>query len=85
MIEYFLEQKIQSDYKWSPVAASQIVNTEFVVENLKLNSWYEFRVAAANKAGTGKWSAPSDDTLCKAPVCKYNVNKWFDQDHAVLY
>ena len=68
VIEYFLEQKLSSDFKWSPVTTSQIVNTEFNANQLKTGKTYQFRVAAANLAGTGKWSQPSSDNLCKAPI-----------------
>lgn len=68
VIEYFLEHKLSSDFKWSPVTTSQIVNTEFVAEGLRTGKEYQFRVAAANLAGTGKWSQPSCDVLCKAPI-----------------
>jgi len=68
VIEYFLEQKISSDFRWSPVTTSQIIETNFVVDKLRTGKEYSFRVAAANKAGTGKWSTPSEDVLCKAPI-----------------
>lgn len=70
VIEYFLEHKITSEFRWSPVTTSQIINTEYVVESLKKGKEYHFRVAAANKAGTGKWSEPSSDTICAAPIGK---------------
>lgn len=68
VIEYFLEHKISSEFRWSPVTISSTLNTEQEVKLLKKGKEYHFRVAAANKAGTGKWSKPSEDIVCKAPI-----------------
>ena len=68
IIEYYLEHKISSEFRWSPVTTSQIVHTEFVADTLRTGREYQFRVAAVNKAGASKWSEPSQSTVCKAPL-----------------
>lgn len=68
---YYLEQKLITETRWVPVASTPVPDTEHRVKNLKTGKEYQFRVAAVNLAGTGKWSKPSDGVLCKAPIGKW--------------
>jgi titin len=67
---YRLEQKLITEARWTPVTPEQVTDTEYKVDKLKTGNEYQFRVAAVNLAGAGKWSQPSDEVLCKAPVGK---------------
>ena len=55
---YVVEMKTGSSIKWTLVK-KDIKDATFVVTGLKEETAYEFRVAAENKAGVGKASAPS--------------------------
>ena len=68
VISYYLEHKISTELRWSPATSDQLTSTEYAVRKLKTGTEYQFRVVAVNKAGAGKWSAPSSDVICKAPV-----------------
>jgi len=70
IINYYLEQRLSTEYKWARVTTSQISNTQYVVEQLRMGKEYQYRVAAENKAGVGKYSEPSDLLLAKAPLGK---------------
>ena len=68
VISYYLEHKISTELRWSPATSDQLTSTEYTVKKLKTGTEYQFRVAAVNKAGAGKWSAPSSDVICQAPI-----------------
>jgi len=71
IINYWLEHKLSSDLSWARVTTDQIVNAEYVVNKLRTGKGYDFRVAAENIAGVGKWSQPSKSTVCKAPLGRF--------------
>ncbi len=54
--------------RWVPVA--ETVDTEYTVTGLKDGANYEFRVAAENKAGVGKYSEATEPITAKEPYGK---------------
>ncbi|XP_030829655.1 twitchin isoform X2 [Strongylocentrotus purpuratus] len=58
---YVVEKREVGSTRWQEVTTSPVKGTKYKVDNLPVNKELEFRVAAVNKAGTGK---PSE---CSAP------------------
>ena len=54
--------------RWTPVA--QTMDTAYTVTGLKDGTEYEFRVAAENKAGLGKYSEVTEAVMAKEPYGK---------------
>lgn len=50
---YAIEKKEKGTDKWIPVA-DKVQDNDYTVRGLQEGKEYEFRVAATNKAGTGK-------------------------------
>ena len=66
---YEVEMKAKTDVKWKKVKRPDGDDTSMVIDGLTEGMEYEFRVAAANKAGVGQPSKPS------APA-KYGMYKF---------
>ncbi|XP_072180963.1 twitchin-like [Diadema setosum] len=66
--DYIVEKKEPYSSRWTP--ATKTRSLSFKVTGLKENGDYEFRVAAQNMAGVGKFSSPTPVTKAKLP---YNV------------
>ncbi len=49
-------------------------DTECTIKGLQEGKEYEFRVAAVNKAGTGKWSKTDQAIEARAPDCAPKIN-----------
>jgi hypothetical protein len=49
---------------------ADVTGTEYTVKGLKEGKEYEFRVAAVNAAGPGKWSECSEAIKARAPPSK---------------
>ena len=58
---------------WTPVTALPVNGTSFTVPNLVEGSEWEFRVAAVNDAGPGKYSKSTGPHKVRDPVCKCQV------------
>uniref|UniRef100_A0ABM0M0Q4 Titin-like n=1 Tax=Saccoglossus kowalevskii TaxID=10224 RepID=A0ABM0M0Q4_SACKO len=57
---YVVERKDEFSTRWSKVLTDNMTDTSFTITKLSEGSQYQFRVAAENKAGVGKYSEPSD-------------------------
>ena len=66
---YVIEKKEPFSTKWTAVGNTD--DTTFTVTGLKEGNEYEFRVAAENKAGVGKFSPATPPTLAKKPYGKF--------------
>ena len=62
---YIIEKKEPFSSKWTAVGSTD--DTSFTVTGLKEGTEYEFRVAAENKAGMGKFSPATPPTIAKEP------------------
>lgn len=66
---YIIQKKEPFSSKWTAVGSTD--DTSFTVTGLKEGTEYEFRVAAENKAGTGKFSPATSPTVAKEPYGKH--------------
>lgn len=67
IFNYVIEYRIQGDTKWKKFTTSEnIPQTTSVVDGLKEDTYYEFHVAAENRAGVGPFSEPSKPV--KTPI-----------------
>ena len=66
---YVIEYKPVSGHKWLPANENvKVTDTTFTVKDLTEDEEYEFRVAAENRAGVSKPSAPSQKTTIKEEI-----------------
>ena len=67
---YILEYRVQGDTKWKRYTPkgedTKVVTLTHKVEGLKEDTYYEFHVAAENRAGMGPFSDPSEPA--KTPI-----------------
>nr|XP_006823014.1 PREDICTED: titin-like [Saccoglossus kowalevskii] len=70
IINYVIERKEKFSSRWIRVTKDNISDTEYQVTHLTEGTEYEFRVAAENKAGVGKFSEPSEARVAKPPYDK---------------
>lgn len=69
IFNYLIEFRIEGVAKWDKYSQKEpIPSTSYTVTKLKDNTFYEFRVAAENKAGVGPFSDVSE--IVKTPVGK---------------
>ena len=60
IFNYNVEYRVQGKPKWDKYPVNgHLPNRKTGIQNLKEDTYYEFRVQAENKAGTGPWSDPS--------------------------
>ena len=65
--------RVQGSPKWEDYNNKEKVpQLSHTAKGLKEDTYYEFRVAAENKAGMGPWSDPSEPK--KTPVGKYSTS-----------
>ncbi|KAI8485779.1 Titin-like, partial [Branchiostoma belcheri] len=64
---YVLEKKELLSTRWSRVTKATITDTKYLVTDLDEGTEYEFRVAAENAGGRGKYSVPSMPTAAVDP------------------
>lgn len=71
---YFIEKKETTSKRWARVNREPIralpLGNNWDVTGLVEGSMYQFRVSAANAAGCGLPSVPSDPVLCRDPISK---------------
>lgn len=61
IFNYFIEFRVEGSTKWEKYSEKEaIASTSHTVTKLKDNTFYEFRVAAENKAGVGPFSDISE-------------------------
>lgn len=65
---YAIEKREKGSDKWQPVS-ERINDNKYTVKGLQNGKEYEFRVAAINKAGTGKWSNTEVPIEARAADC----------------
>nr|XP_020445778.1 myomesin-3-like [Monopterus albus] len=75
---YYLDQREKDMKMWREVNIKPTKERQFKVCNLSSGHFYEFRVFAANMAGVGKPSEPSEAFLCEKwtmpePGCPYDL------------
>ena len=64
---YIVERREQFSSRWVQSSRYDFTEGTFSVTGLKDGNEYEFRVAAKNKIGTGKFSEPTRPTRAKEP------------------
>ena len=69
---YVLEYRAEGSGPWTSAADDLIPDTEYTVRRLKTDAAYEFRVAARNPAGTGKFSSATKPAQASSPVGECN-------------
>ncbi|XP_029958269.1 myomesin-3 isoform X1 [Salarias fasciatus] len=75
---YYLDQREGGAELWREVNVQAVEERKIKVSNLTSGLFYQFRVFAANAAGVGKPSKPSEDFLCEKwtmpePGCPYDL------------
>ncbi|XP_036070135.1 M-protein, striated muscle [Oryzias melastigma] len=63
---YYIDKRDADTLVWKEVNLSAVTERICTVDNLKEGTFYEFRIQAANLAGVGLPSAPSDPMKCEA-------------------
>lgn len=68
---YVIEMKEKCDKSWTPLTTShdRMNDNEYTAKGLTPGKEYEFRVAAANKAGVGKFSTTDAPIEARPPDC----------------
>ena len=75
---YKIDYRVQGTTKWNTLQSEDsIPEPQHTMTNLQDDTYYEFRVAAENKAGTGPYSDPSQ------PM-KTLIGAWITVDKSVL-
>ena len=70
ILGYTVECKDTTSTQWRKVNSDPVTKTSFVVADLVVNSKYQFRVCAENKAGVGPPSKLSESYQAKPPYGK---------------
>lgn len=65
---YMVEYCVEGSNNWVRPSTDIIPDTEFIVRNLTTGISYEFRVAAKNKAGFGKFSPSTKPIKASEPL-----------------
>ena len=69
---YVIEYKPVSGHKWLPANEDmKVTDTSFTIKDLTEDEEYEFRVAAENRAGVSKPSAPSKKATVKEQIGEF--------------
>uniref|UniRef100_A0A8C5E8X9 Myomesin-3-like n=1 Tax=Gouania willdenowi TaxID=441366 RepID=A0A8C5E8X9_GOUWI len=78
---YFLEVSIgtQSE-EWTALNDNPIIDTHFKVSGLETGQTYRFRVSAANEAGVGCPSLPTEPIVCQTSPGTKNIEIGVDDD-----
>ena len=73
VIGYNIERRSNTSKRWVFITKEPIKDTFFVVNDLFVDTMYEFRVSAENKQGISKPGKPSQPTLAKDPWGRYYI------------
>ena len=72
---YVIEYKPVSGHKWLPANEDmKVTDTSFTIKDLTEDEEYEFRVAAENRAGVSKPSAPSKKATVKEEIGEFHYS-----------
>nr|XP_056712242.1 myomesin-2 [Euleptes europaea] len=66
ILGYYIDKREAHHHNWHEVNSSLTKERIYMVEDLRENTYYEFKIAAANIAGVGQASEPSDHFKCEA-------------------
>uniref|UniRef100_A0A8D2J6J9 Myomesin 2 n=1 Tax=Varanus komodoensis TaxID=61221 RepID=A0A8D2J6J9_VARKO len=66
ILGYYLDKREVKHHNWHEVNSSLVKERIYTVKDLTENAYYEFRIAAANIAGIGQASEPSEPFKCEA-------------------
>ncbi|XP_047491377.1 twitchin-like isoform X5 [Penaeus chinensis] len=72
---YHVEMKDKLSVEWKEVLQTPDTKCECTVPDLKEGTIYSFRVRAANKAGVGEASEPTENHLCKHKNLKPRIDR----------
>ena len=67
IIGYNIERRSNTSKRWVFITREPVKDTSYIVNDLFVDTVYEFRVSAENKQGSGKAGPPSEPTLAKDP------------------
>ncbi|KAI3379405.1 hypothetical protein SNEBB_010472 [Seison nebaliae] len=71
---YVVEKKKKGDRDWQKASHGEILDNHYTVKNLQDGTDYDFRVAAVNKAGTGKWKETEESIRAAPADCPPQIN-----------
>nr|XP_034965839.1 myomesin-2 isoform X1 [Zootoca vivipara] len=66
ILGYYIDKRELHHHNWHEVNSSLVKERIYTVEDLTENAYYEFKIAAANIAGIGQASEPSEHFKCEA-------------------
>ncbi|KAH0622030.1 hypothetical protein JD844_023927 [Phrynosoma platyrhinos] len=66
ILGYYIDKREVHHHNWHEVNSSLVKERIYTVEDLTENAYYEFKIAAANIAGIGQPSEPSEHFKCEA-------------------
>ncbi|XP_061478883.1 myomesin-2 [Rhineura floridana] len=66
ILGYYIDKREVNHHNWHEVNSSAVKERIYTVEDLTENAYYEFKIAAANIAGIGQSSEPSEHFKCEA-------------------
>ncbi|XP_048353554.1 myomesin-2 isoform X1 [Sphaerodactylus townsendi] len=66
ILGYYIDKREAHHHNWHEVNSSLTKERIYKVEDLTENAYYEFKIAAANIAGVGQASEPSEHFKCEA-------------------
>ena len=75
IFNYNIEYRVQGKPKWDKYPVDgHLPDRKTGIQNLKEETYYEFRVQAENKAGTGPWSDPSQPVKTETGTLVLSLN-----------
>lgn len=75
LTSYVIEYRPEGAFRWV-LASDDIVNARYEVTGLEEGTKYDFRVAAKNKMGVGKYAECASSVEAKEPIGELNHSKY---------